>query len=169
MLTVEIIEADLDRSLHQQAIIRMLNAYAQDPMGDGKPLSEEVRRNLIPGLRRHLTTLIFLAFAGEEPVGIVTSFFGFSTFAARQLINIHDLAVLPGCRGQGIGRRLIAAVEKKARDTGCCKLTLEVQENNHRARHVYGSMGFAQAMYQEAAGGSLFMSKPLTVAQDGSK
>lgn len=43
----------------------------------------------------------------------------------------------------------------------CCKLTLEVQENNHRARRVYEAAGFAQALYQEEAGGSLFYSKPI--------
>ena len=31
--------------------------------------------------------------------------------------------------------------------TGCCKLTLEVQQNNARARSVYGKFGFAQAVY----------------------
>ena len=81
----------------------------------------------------------------------------------NNLINIHDLAVLPGHRGQGAGRRLLEEVERKAREMGCCKLTLEVQEHNHRARQVYAAAGFAQAKYQEAAGGSLFLAKPLVV------
>jgi ribosomal protein S18 acetylase RimI-like enzyme len=55
----------------------------------------------------------------------------------------------------------LAEVERKARDIGCCKLTLEVQENNHRARRVYERLGFAQAEYVKIAGGSLFLSKPL--------
>ena len=88
-------------------------------------------------------------------------FQGFSTFAARPLINIHDLAVLPDLRGQGIGRQLLEAVECKARALGCCKLTLETQENNHRARRIYQAAGFAQAVYEDAAGGSFFFAKPL--------
>ena len=75
--------------------------------------------------------------------------------------NISDLAVLPDSRGQHIGHRLLAAVESKAIEIGCCKLTIEVQENNHRARHIYKSVGFAQAVYVEEAGGALFLSKPL--------
>ena len=154
-------EADLDRPEHQHAVLKLINAYARDPMGNGKPLSEAVRRDLIPGLRQHPTTVIFLAYQGNNALGIANCFIGFSTFAARPLINISDLAVLPEYREQHIGRRLLEAVERKAREIGCCKLTIEVQENNHRARHVYDTVGFSQAVYVEAAGGALFLSKPL--------
>ncbi len=161
MLPIEVIEADLDRAEHQRAVMELVDAYAADPMGNGRPLADEVRRSLIPGLQKHPTTVVFLAYQGENAVGIAVCFKGFSTFAARPLINIHDLAVLPGFRGQGIGRRLLEKIACRAKEMGCCKLTLEVQENNHRARHVYEAAGFAQAQYQEAAGRSLFYSKPL--------
>ena len=161
MQPVEIVEADLNRMEHQNAVLELIDAYASDSMGNGKPLSAEVRRDLIPGLKQHPTTVIFLAYQADKAIGIAVCFLGFSTFVARPLINIHDLAVLPAHRGQGIGHRLLEAVERKARDLGCCKLTLEVQENNHRARRVYEAAGFAQAVYEEAAGGSLFLSKPL--------
>lgn len=161
MQSFEIVEADLNRMEHQQAVVALIDAYARDPMGNGKPLAQEVRRALIPGLQQHPTTVIFLAYQADTAIGIALCFRGFSTFAARPLINIHDLAVLPAYRGQGVGRRLIEHVERKARNLGCCKLTLEVQENNHRARQVYEAMGFAQTQYVEAAGSSLFLSKPL--------
>ena len=130
-------------------------------MGNGRPLSEDVRLNLVPELQKHPTTVIFLAFEGGSAIGIANCFIGFSTFAARPLINVSDLAVLPGHREKGTGRRLLAAVERKARSIRCCKMTIEVQENNHRARHVYESVGFARAVYVEEAGGVLFLSKPL--------
>jgi len=161
MLPIEVVEADLNRTEHRQAVLDLVNAYASDAMGDGKPLTNEVQRSLIPGLQKHPTTIIFLAYQGKNAVGIAVCFKGFSTFAARSLINIHDFAVLPAYRGQGIGRLLLAAIAHRAKEMGCCKLTLEVQENNRRARHVYEAAGFAQAQYQEAAGLSLFYSKPL--------
>jgi ribosomal protein S18 acetylase RimI-like enzyme len=120
-----------------------------------------VRRGLIPGLREHPTTVIFLAYQGGDPIGIAVCFLGFSTFAARPLINIHDLAVLPDYRGHGVGRLLLDKVGEKAREMGCCKLTLEVLENNHPAMRLYKAAGFAQAAYQQAAGGALFYSKPI--------
>jgi GNAT superfamily N-acetyltransferase len=160
---IEIVEADLDRTGHQDAVVELIDAYAMDPMGNGRPLSAQTRLELIPGLRRLPTTVIFLAYQEESAIGIAVCFRGFSTFAARPLINIHDLAVLPAHRGQGVGRRLLEAVERKARDLGCCKLTLEVAENNGKARRIYGAAGFAQAVYAPGTGGALFMSKPLPV------
>jgi GNAT superfamily N-acetyltransferase len=161
MQAVDIVEADLTRAEHQDAVLTMIDAYARDPMGNGAPLPAAVKQALIPGLREHPTTLIFLAFSGDRAVGIAVCFLGFSTFKARPLVNIHDLAVLPGLRGGGVGRRLLAAVEEKARTLGCCKVTLEVLENNHRAMKVYAATGFAQATYTDEGGGALFYAKML--------
>lgn len=158
---VEIVEADLQCPEQQAATLELLDEYARDPMGNGAPLSAEVRRQLIPGLRAHPTTIVFLAFSDNVATGLAICFRGFSTFAAKPLINIHDLVVLSSYRGQGIGRRLLESVTEKGRKLGCCKLTLEVQENNQRARRLYKLAGFAQAMYQPEAGGALFMSKVL--------
>ena len=77
---IDIVEANLDLTIHAQAVTDLLNAYARDPMGDGNPLSPWVLKNLIPGLRKHPTTIIFLAFNAGKAVGIVTCFKGFSTF-----------------------------------------------------------------------------------------
>lgn len=128
---ITIIQADLSRPGHQEAILHLFNAYAMDPMGDGKPLSESARHNLIPGLREHPTKMVFLAFRRTESAGLAICFRGFSTFAARPLVNISDHFVLPAHRGAGIGRLLMNEIEKRAREIGCCKLSLEVQENNH--------------------------------------
>jgi GNAT superfamily N-acetyltransferase len=158
---IRIVEADLSLPAHQEAVLTMVDAYSRDAMGDGKPLDQNVRTQLIPGLMRHPTTLIFLAFDGENPVGTAVCFVGFSTFAARPLINIHDFVVVPTFRGKGIGRRLLEAVEAKARELGCCKLTLEVMDKNHQAVRMYLAAGFERYALQEKAGAAIFMSKPL--------
>ena len=160
-LRITIIEADLARPEHQEATVYLLNAYAMDPFGDGKPLSEVARRDLIPGLQAHPTSLVFLAYRDGRPVGLAICFRGFSTFAARPLVNISDYFVQPEHRGAGIGRQLLGAIEAYARLHGCCKLTLEVQENNHHAQRVYSAAGFSQAMYVPEAGGSLYLAKGL--------
>jgi len=153
--------ADLSQPADQEATLALLNAYSMDPMGDGQPLSETAQRDLIPGLRAHPTTVILLAWHDGVPAGIAICFLGFSTFAARPLLNIHDYCVLPAHRGTGVGRRLMAAVEEHARALGCCRITLEVQENNHRARRVYAAAGFSQAVHVPEAGGALFLTKHL--------
>jgi GNAT superfamily N-acetyltransferase len=161
MPAIDIVEADLDNTDHQQAVVDLIHAYALDPMGNGRPLPPEIRHALIPGLKQLPTTTIFLAYHQGLPIGIAVCFLGFSTFAARPLINIHDLAVLPQHRGNGVGRRLLEAVERKAQKLHCCKITLEVAENNHKAREIYRAAGFAQTVYAPEAGGALFMSKKL--------
>jgi len=155
------IQADLDRTDHQAAVLSLVDAYARDPMGDGAPLAPEVRERLIPGLRRHPTTLIFLAYDGDTPVGVAVCFLGFSTFAGRPLINLHDVAILPTHRGRGVGRGLLATVEAKGRELDCCKLTLEVLDQNDRALRTYLSAGFKRYSLQPGAGEAIFMTKPL--------
>ncbi len=164
MAEINIIKAELTKTEHQEAVLKMVSAYAADPMGDGKPLSGSVRSRLIEGLLHHPTTLVFLATHGTEPCGIAVCFRGFSTFAAKPLINIHDFYVDPELRGRGIGRALLKRVECEARNTGCCKLTLEVQQNNSHAHSIYRKCGFAQTVLPADAdgGGSLFMSKLLS-------
>lgn len=158
---MDIVEADLSRVEHQRAVIAMTNAYACDRMGGATPLPQDVLDRLVPALRAHPTTIIFLAFDGAAPVGIATCFKAFSTFAAKPLLNIHDLAVIPSHQGRGISRALLDAVERKARALGCAKVTLEVFEGNDRARSVYAAAGFLHGAPGEAAGGPLFLSKPL--------
>src|SRR5437773_7191604 len=158
---IRIVEADLSLPAHQEAVLAMVDAYSRDAMGDGKLLDQDVRTQLIPGLRRHPTTLIFLAFDGDRPVGAAVCFISFSTFAAKPLINIHDFVVLTASRGKGVGRRLLDAVEDKARELDCCKLTLEVMDNNHHALRMYRAAGFVRYALQEETGTAIFMSKPL--------
>ena len=52
-----------------------------------------------------------LAFDGEKPVGLVNCIEGFSTFACRPLVNVHDVVVLVTHRGQRIAQRMLAMVE----------------------------------------------------------
>jgi ribosomal protein S18 acetylase RimI-like enzyme len=156
-----VLQADLDSPPHQAAILAMLEAYSADPMGDAQPLSASSRVNVIAGLRAHPTTIVFLAFRGEEPVGMAICFRGFSTFAAKPLINVHDFYVVPELRGLGVSRMLMTAVERKACEIGCCKLTLEVQENNLRAQRFYETYGYVRGEYADGAGKSLFFWKLL--------
>jgi len=154
-------KADLARPQHQTAIVDLIDAYSRDPMGDSAPLPDDVKQRLIPGLREHPTTIAMLAFDGDRPIGIALCFKGFSSFKAKPLINIHDLAVLPDYRGKGVGRQLLKAVADHGRALGCCKLTLETQEHNYSAQGLYKSVGFARDVHVDAAGGAIFMTMAL--------
>ena len=144
------------------ALLQVLDAYARDPMGGGEPLPEEVRDALLPSLAGFPGAFAFLARVEGAPVGITICFMGFSTFAARPLVNIHDLAVLPAFRGRGIGRALLARVETEARMRGACKITLEVLSGNHSAKRLYESLGCSDYTLDPEAGNALFWQKRLT-------
>ena len=161
MRDVTVIEADLSDAQHQAAILYLVNAYARDPMGDGRDLPSAVCDRLISGLRRHPTSLVFLAFDDATPIGIAVCFVGFSTFTARPLINVHDLAVVPECRGQGVGRLLLERVEAKGRELGCCKLTLEVRDDNHAAQRLYQKFGFGDMPAEHGMVRNWFLQKGL--------
>lgn len=158
---IEIFEARLDRPEEARCVLELTDAYARDPIGGGQPLPESVRSELIDGLRAHPTTLVLLARVGGRDAGIATCFWGFSTFAARPLLNVHDLAVRPELRGRGVGRALLREVERRARERGCVKLTLEVREGNGRARRLYESEGYGWSGAQDALGPDLFYTKRL--------
>jgi GNAT superfamily N-acetyltransferase len=156
-----IVEADLADPAHARDVSAMTAAYAEDAKGLGRALPAEVLARLVPALREHPTTVVLLAYVAGRAVGIATCFLGFSTFAARPLLNIHDLAVVPEHRGRGVARALLAAAEVAARRRGCVKLTLEVGEWNARARRVYEAAGFAQAHADQEIGGALFYTRSL--------
>jgi ribosomal protein S18 acetylase RimI-like enzyme len=161
MQGIAIVEADLGDPQHQDVIVQLIDTYARDPMGGGRALPEEVRTALIPGLQRHPTTVVFLAWHGATPVGIAICFVGFSTFLARPLMNIHDLAVIPTYRRQGVGRLLLEQVAAKGQALGCCKLTLEVRADNLSAQRLYENVGFDNAASYGGTVRVLFLEKRL--------
>jgi GNAT superfamily N-acetyltransferase len=141
--SVNIRIADLSQSTDQRAVVDLLNHYAHHPFGLGKALSNEVQAALVPGLREQPGSLVFLADIGESPVGLAICFVGFSTFRARQLINVHDLVVHESCRSRGVGRALLQSVVAEARRRNCCGVTLEVRRDNSTARKLYSDLGFS--------------------------
>jgi ribosomal protein S18 acetylase RimI-like enzyme len=58
--------------------------------------------------------------------------------------HIIDIVLLPGSRGQGIGARVIAAVERTAREQCAQELTLSVLSSNVGARRLYERLGFVE-------------------------
>jgi ribosomal protein S18 acetylase RimI-like enzyme len=139
---VRVRPADLNHPEDCRSVVELLDMYSQEPLGQARPLTEEVRERLIPGLRQHPNVLVLLAFDDTLAVGIAVCFVGFSTFAARPLLNIHDLAVRPESRGRGVGRALLHAAQHQAIQRNCCKMTLEVRNDNHNAQRLYQAFGF---------------------------
>jgi GNAT superfamily N-acetyltransferase len=161
-MTLHIVAVDLKKEANSTAWLALLDHYARDPMGGGAGLSEYAKANLVRELQDSPTFHGALAWRGNEAVGLINCFAGFSTFAAKPLLNIHDIVTRDECRGQGVGQALLQWAEQRARDLGCCKLTLEVLSNNTRAMLAYQRAGFAPYVLDPAAGHALFLQKSLT-------
>ncbi len=157
----QIIETDYTNPKHRTAIVKLLDEYARDLKSDGRGLSETVKATLVDelALRNNIHTV--LAFAGDEAAGLCVSIETFSTFAAKPVLNIHDLLVAPPFRGQRISKLLLGKVEEIARELGCCKLTLEVLENNDIALNLYDSTGFNAYRLDPKWGRALFLEKKI--------
>ncbi|WP_456404258.1 GNAT family N-acetyltransferase [Thiolapillus sp.] len=158
---IEIIIADYQNPTHQTAVVDLLDAYARDPMGGGAGLDDHVKRTLVPALIAQANAFSVLAFDEETPAGLINCFQTLSTFQARPLINIHDVAVQASYRGQGISTLMLNKVEEVARQRGCCKLTLEVLEGNRIARNAYSKFGFRGYELDPELGSALFWEKKL--------
>lgn len=158
---VYVVRADYGDEQHADAIIALLDEYAAGDSGGGEPLAESVRRELVPALARSVNAITLLALVDAEPVGVLNAFESLSTFRAKPLLNIHDVAVTGRWRRRGVGRALLAEIERIAVERDCCKLTLEVLEGNVNAQRLYRDIGFDAYTLRSDFGRALFWQKYL--------
>jgi GNAT superfamily N-acetyltransferase len=142
-LLTTIIPADYSKPEHRQAIAKLIDAYIQDEMGGGEPLSDQEHIRLLEGLSNHPKSIVLLADTQNVFTGLLTAFENFSTFTARPMVNIHDIIVLKEYRGKGIGRQLINTLVREAENRKSNRVTLEVRQDNFPAQHLYRSLAFA--------------------------
>ncbi|MGV8894783.1 MAG: GNAT family N-acetyltransferase [Burkholderiaceae bacterium] len=161
---VEVVTANLALPKHADALIALMSDYSRDPMGGGNALPDHVKTNLAAELHKRATAHVILAFVDGAPAGLVVCFEGFSTFACKPLLNIHDVVVTQKHRKNGVCKRMLQQVEAIARQLGCCKLTLEVLEGNHPAQAAYSAFGFASYVLDPKMGKAVFWQKKLDCA-----
>lgn len=158
----QVLIADWENPAHAEAVVYLLNEYSSDEMGAGKELSDQVKANLIPELKKRPHVFAVLAFVDSVPAGLALCVEGFSSFACMPLVNVHDVIVPRSFRGRGISKRLMEKVEETARERGCCKLTLEVLEGNEIAKNAYLGFGFEGYVLDDKNGKALFWQKKLS-------
>lgn len=156
---LRIFQADYHNPVHAGALVQLLDAYAMDPAGGNEPLGEFAKNHLVKELAARPQAFSVLAFADGQPVGLINCIEGFSTFACRPLVNIHDVAVLSSHRGQRVAEKMLALVDEIARERGACKLTLEVLQGNRSALKLYERIGFAAYQLDPVMGQAQFFQK----------
>lgn len=131
--------------------VARLLAEFRDWMGKDVPTGDELRA----GIER-------IASGGEgeyllagEPraLGVCQLRYRWSVWTAAPDCWLEDLYVSGPARGGGLGRALIEAAVERARERGCKRIELDVDDANVAALALYESCGFSTAF--KAAGRSL--------------
>jgi ribosomal protein S18 acetylase RimI-like enzyme len=120
---------DVARLLHD------FNSEYEEPSPGVEALAEHARSLLAAG---EITVL----FAGEGPDGFCLLRFHRSIYNGRPDAYIQELYVVPGRRGQGLGRELLEAALDAAREAGAPHVELTTGEDDAEARGLYESAGF---------------------------
>lgn len=162
-MALQIVQADYALPRHADAVVMLLDAYARDIAGGAEPLSAFVKANLVREMAARPQVYSILAFDGDAPVGLVNCIEGFSTFACKPLVNVHDVAVVASHRGQGVAAQMLALAETIAQRRGAVKMTLEVLTGNRPAIALYERLGFAGYQLDPSMGTATFMQKKLDV------
>jgi len=158
-MKIEVLRADYLNALHAEGIGYLLNNYAEDPMGGGRSLPDNIQKNLANELSKIPHALSIICYVDGKPAGLINCFEAFSTFKCQPLLNIHDIVVVKEFRGLGISQLMLTKVEEAAKEKGCCKMTLEVLEGNEVARNSYIKFGFDGYELDPTMGKALFWQK----------
>lgn len=156
MKNITIDKVDYRNPQQVETLIGLLDDYARDPMGGAEPLADEVKIRLAADLHKQSNIFSLIVSVDDKAAGFCNCVWGYSTFAAKPLVNIHDLAVVGDYRGMGLSQKLIDAVAEEVKLAGGVKITLEVLADNVVAQNAYRRYGFAPYELPGGAGCAQF-------------
>ncbi len=133
-------QVNLQNTAEHAIILSLLNDFSLESVS--KSLLPEVYTTLISNLQQHPTTVVYLAECEGQSIGIAVCFIGFSTFANKPLLNLHDFYISDAFQGRGAGKQFLNWIEQEAKARGCCKVTLEVSAHNTWAKILYERSGY---------------------------
>ena len=143
-MELAILHVDLQNELHCTQLIKLLNDYMSDPMGNNAPMDEGLAPKIIAGLQAYQSYRGLFVLYGDQCAGLANCNQNFSSFKAKPILNIHDFIVAPEFRNIGAGRFLMNGILNYASQNGYCRLNLEVREDNHAAKSLYQKLGFSE-------------------------
>jgi len=86
----------------------------------------------------------YLTAEDDSAPGQLVGYAGMFVGSGAEQADIQTIAVLPGHRGQGLGRALMERLVAEADARSVAETFLEVRADNDAARALYGSIGFAE-------------------------
>lgn len=86
---------------------------------------------------------VYVAESGGALIGIINLQFSVSTYLGAVTVHIDDLFVDAAGRGRGVGKALLDAAERTAREIGAARITVNIDNVNTPAFDFYRRLGFA--------------------------
>jgi ribosomal protein S18 acetylase RimI-like enzyme len=127
------------RSGDQDRLLALAEAFHAE---DGHGLDRDGRRALAEIIAGEPAARAFLFELDGRTVGYGVLTVGYSVEHGGRDGFLDDFYLAPEARGQGLGRRILDALEREAQALGIRVLHLEVQAENRRAEALYRSVGF---------------------------
>jgi ribosomal protein S18 acetylase RimI-like enzyme len=127
--------ANLDDAAAIGQLLYAFNREFDDPTPEPSALAVRVRQLLDGG-----DTLVLLA--GTGPDGLAVLRFRAAIWSTGLECYLAELYVTPARRGQGLGRALMEAALREARNRGADTMDIGVDEPDFAARRLYESLGF---------------------------
>jgi ribosomal protein S18 acetylase RimI-like enzyme len=124
-------------------VARLMRAF-RDWWGYAEPGDAAMRAGVERVLRSGESEFL-LAAAGDggPPAGVAQVRYRYGVWLGAEDCWLEDVFVDPGARGRGLGRALVEAVIERARERGCRRVELDVNEANPAAIALYERLGFS--------------------------
>lgn len=118
--------------------VRKLAMFEKEPVENVKITEADVMRD---GFGENPRFEVLIAELDGAPAGFALFFSNYSTWEGRPGLYLEDIFVEENARKHGIGRKLIAAIARIARERKCVRIDLSVLDWNP-ARGFYRRLGF---------------------------
>ena len=120
-----------------------LMAGFRDHLDKADPPDDEVRASVERILADPGSEFLLGASAdGGDPLGVCQLRYRWSVWTSAEDCWLEDLYVVEEGRRSGLGRALIEAALEAARERGCVRIELDVDEDNEPALALYEACGF---------------------------
>jgi ribosomal protein S18 acetylase RimI-like enzyme len=117
---------------------RLLHAFNAE-FGEPTPDPETIAERAAPLIE---TGEVMVLLAGDGPDGFAQLRFRPSLYTGALDAYLEELYVVPERRGQGLGRALLEAAMRRAKERGAAHIDLGTSEDDIAARALYESTGF---------------------------
>lgn len=142
-----------------EAVASLIAAF-RSWWGKDEPTLEEIRSTVAVLLDDPNTEFLLAASGDGVPAaGVCQLRYRLSVWTGADDCWLEDLYVGDAARGAGLGRALVQAAFERARERGCRRIELDVNEENTAAIAFYERLGFTTE--PKPPGRTLFVSRKL--------